>query len=155
MLYISKRTPAKFLKRICGRYSIHKYVSWNKCDALRDLVPFVLFLVRIFTHAHWSMRENANQNNSKYGHILRSDIVLKHLTVFLKGYNSQTLSLGIWQNFIYAYLSQRKQKTKVDWTFRDLLFVFRISPPDVFCKKVVLRNFAKFTGKHLCQSLFF
>ena len=23
----------------------------------------------------------------------------------------------------------------------------------VFCKKVVLRNFVKFTGKHLCQSL--
>ena len=28
-------------------------------------------------------------------------------------------------------------------------------PPEVFCKKDVLRNFAKFTGKHLCQSLFF
>ena len=28
-------------------------------------------------------------------------------------------------------------------------------PPEVFCKKGVLRNFAKFTGKHLCQSLFF
>ena len=26
---------------------------------------------------------------------------------------------------------------------------------EVFCKKGVLRNFAKFTGKHLCQSLFF
>ena len=25
----------------------------------------------------------------------------------------------------------------------------------MFCKKGVLRNFAKFTGKHLCQSLFF
>ena len=25
----------------------------------------------------------------------------------------------------------------------------------VFCKKGVLKNFAKFTGKHLCQSLFF
>ena len=25
----------------------------------------------------------------------------------------------------------------------------------VFCKKCVLRNFAKFTGKDLCQSLFF
>ena len=24
-----------------------------------------------------------------------------------------------------------------------------------FCRKDVLRNFAKFTGKHLCQSLFF
>ena len=31
----------------------------------------------------------------------------------------------------------------------------RSSRPDVFCKKVALRNFAKFTGKHLCQSLFF
>ena len=27
--------------------------------------------------------------------------------------------------------------------------------PEVFYKKGVLRNFAKFTGKHLCQSLFF
>ena len=30
----------------------------------------------------------------------------------------------------------------------------RSSRPDVFCRKGVLRNFAKFTGKHLCQSLF-
>ena len=27
--------------------------------------------------------------------------------------------------------------------------------PEVFFKKGVLRNFAKFTGKHLCQKLFF
>ena len=27
--------------------------------------------------------------------------------------------------------------------------------PEVFCKKGTLRNFAKFTGTHLCQSLFF
>ena len=32
---------------------------------------------------------------------------------------------------------------------------FRSSRPEVFCKKGVLRNFAKFTGKHMCQSLFF
>ena len=25
----------------------------------------------------------------------------------------------------------------------------------MFCKKVILRNFAKLTGKHLCQRLFF
>ena len=31
----------------------------------------------------------------------------------------------------------------------------RSSRPEVFCKKAVLRNFGKFTGKHLCQSLFF
>ena len=27
-------------------------------------------------------------------------------------------------------------------------------PPEVFCKKGVLKNFANFTGKHLCWSLF-
>ena len=31
----------------------------------------------------------------------------------------------------------------------------RSSGPEVFCKKGVLRNFTKFTGKHLFQSLFF
>ena len=30
----------------------------------------------------------------------------------------------------------------------------RSSRPEVFCRKGVLRNFAKFTDKHLCQSLF-
>ena len=29
------------------------------------------------------------------------------------------------------------------------------SRPEVFCQKSILRNFVKFTGKHLCQSLFF
>ena len=33
--------------------------------------------------------------------------------------------------------------------------VYRSSRPEVFCKKDVLRSFAKFTGKHLCQCLFF
>ena len=31
----------------------------------------------------------------------------------------------------------------------------RSSRPEVFCKKCVLKIFTKFTGKHLCQSLFF
>ena len=33
--------------------------------------------------------------------------------------------------------------------------IFRSNRPEVFCKKSVLRNLAKFTGKRLCQSLFF
>ena len=32
---------------------------------------------------------------------------------------------------------------------------FRSCRPEVLCKIGVFRNFAKFTGKHLCQSLFF
>ena len=33
--------------------------------------------------------------------------------------------------------------------------IFKKQPPEVFCKKIALKNFAKFTGKHLCQGLFF
>ena len=33
--------------------------------------------------------------------------------------------------------------------------VYRSRRPRVFCEKGVLRNFSKFTEKHLCQSLFF
>ena len=33
--------------------------------------------------------------------------------------------------------------------------LFRSSRPEMSCKKGVLKNFAKFTGKYLCQSLFF
>ena len=34
-----------------------------------------------------------------------------------------------------------------------LRFLSKFSRPEVFCKKEVLKNFAKFTRKHLCQSL--
>ena len=37
----------------------------------------------------------------------------------------------------------------------DKLKPYRSSSLEVFCKKGVLRNFIKFTGKQLCQSLFF
>ena len=32
---------------------------------------------------------------------------------------------------------------------------YRGSYPEMFCRKGAFRNFIKFTGKHLCQSLFF
>ena len=36
-----------------------------------------------------------------------------------------------------------------------ILLTFRSSRPEMFCKKGVFRNFAKFTGKHMCQTFFF
>ena len=49
-------------------------------------------------------------------------------------------------------------KTEESWVKIDLLKVRVISDrsslQEVFCKKGVLRNFAKFTRKHLFQSLF-
>ena len=45
-------------------------------------------------------------------------------------------------------MSNRCTKKKLVWNFRS-------SRLEAFYRKGVLRNFAKFTGKHLCQSLFF
>ena len=36
-----------------------------------------------------------------------------------------------------------------------VIYFYWSSRPDVFCEKVVLKNFAKFTDKHLSQSFFF
>ena len=38
--------------------------------------------------------------------------------------------------------------------YQKCVQLFRSSRLEVFCKKDVLRNFTKFTGIHLCQSLF-
>ena len=40
-------------------------------------------------------------------------------------------------------------------TFTEKILYAEAVTQEVFCKKGVLKNFAKFTGKHLCQSLFF
>ena len=55
----------------------------------------------------------------------------------------------------YVYWWQHK-RTWIIWAAKNTCFEnCRSSRPKVFCKKGVLRNFTKFTGKHLCQSLFF
>ena len=66
---------------------------------------------------------------------------------------------------VYVYLPRNKRdKYPISELAQPLYFPAetyysllksRSSCPEVFCKKGVLRNFAKFTGKQLCQSLFF
>ena len=53
-------------------------------------------------------------------------------------------------------LGLRQMFSTSDWRtiLNTLQSFFRNSRPEVFCKKGVLRIFAKFTRKHLCQSLF-
>ena len=72
--------------------------------------------------------------------------------------------LSIWtmlkdnlHNFYYQDFSSRNIRFRqtVNVLPGNLPRVIQKQTPDVFYKKVVLRNFTKFTGKHLCQSLFF
>ena len=47
------------------------------------------------------------------------------------------------------------EKTNPTFSFYPFLTnLYKEACLEVFCKKSVLKNFAKFTGKHLCQSLF-
>ena len=64
--------------------------------------------------------------------------------------------------YVNIYDSHAKVETAM-FDIRNIDFKLTISlcpnskssHPDVFYKRGVLRNFAKFTGKHLCQSPFF
>ena len=47
-------------------------------------------------------------------------------------------------------INRKKQCKSINMFFRTC----RSSCPEMFCKKGVLKHFAKFTGKHLCQNLF-
>ena len=70
----------------------------------------------------------------------------EHLKYILTKENKITGLLRKLQRRWYFELS------KICWTE---FYILRSRRPKVFCKKGVLKNFAKFTGKHLCQSPFF
>ena len=57
-----------------------------------------------------------------------------------------------------AFMNSHKQtglKKLLNPFLPNVPFLLRSTRLDVFCKKGVLKNFVKFTGKHLYQSLFF
>ena len=56
-----------------------------------------------------------------------------------------------WSGFFYLEVGNW---WVLHWPFKPFS-KHRSSRPEVFCKKGVLRNFGKFTEKHLCQILFF
>ena len=59
-------------------------------------------------------------------------------------------TLKKWPNFIFAYIFSLIFYNQIDLDY----CLCRSSRPEVFFKKGVLRNFAKFTGEHLRWSLF-
>ena len=61
----------------------------------------------------------------------------------------------LWKNHFLWYCYYLFWYGRNCYILETLLKKDRSSRPEVFCKKVVLRNFAKFKGKHLCQDLLF
>ena len=78
-------------------------------------------------------------------------IVSMRSIVFVCGY-SEYASINL-RHFALRY---RKDLASSVFTLPlQLILKSGSNRPEVFCKKGVLRNFTKFTGKHLCQRLFF
>ena len=82
---------------------------------------------------------------------------LKHQKFFDPVWSCQTHQ---WWSILRKYLATSTHELflqeicTID-VWEGLIYLFRSSRLEVFCKKDALRNFAKFSGKHLCQSLFF
>ena len=96
--------------------------------------------------------------------------VYRYFETFLTAMLLPSLKPVFWRKSVfYAYLYNdnnnfrclHKVRTKIKEHMTDYTLLLyrchqvRSSDPEVFCKKGVLRNFTKFTGKHLCQRLFF
>ena len=68
--------------------------------------------------------------------------------------NLNNFKLNLWTIFqVENYIKFQYYFIKNSISFRRR--TLRSSRLEVFCKKGLLKNFANFTGKHLCQSLFF
>ena len=76
------------------------------------------------------------------------------------------MSLILWKitKKLSKFVELDKKQLLLKLTFREgpdytsgfcNIFCFRSSPPELFFKKGLLRNFAKFRGKLLCQVVFF
>ena len=92
---------------------------------------FGVFLVRILPHLDWIRRDTPYSVQMRGNADQKNSRIRTLLTQCKLGF---FVSVTYWES---AYVS-----------------ICRDSRPEVFCKKDVLRNFAKFTGKHLCQSVF-
>ena len=72
--------------------------------------------------------------------------------------NTGTVNRVIAENVYFTVSDYQQLVTKYFAKFKKIRKTGpeqKRQPPEVFYEKGVLRNFAKFTRKHLCQSLFF
>ena len=77
--------------------------------------------------------------------------------MFLSYSQTSQLISEFWQNIWQGFECNAGFVFQINYRFPfdRSMSLCRSSHLELFCKKGVLRNFAKFTGKHLCQRLFF
>ena len=124
----------------CGIYEIYKNSLFYKTP------PATAFIRVNVVWAHfWGLHKNIYCTFS--------------LSLFFPKYFHRqfSFSLCLTTNTKPSHQKQHRQSTYkvLQWLPQaPLPSYFRSSHPELFCQKGVLKNFGKFTGKHLCQSLF-
>ena len=69
---------------------------------------------------------------------------------------SSMLAIMLWNlEMFWCRFDSSQLKQKLISSITNFVYELQMQRPEVFYKKGVLRNFAKFTGKYLCHSLFF
>ena len=120
--------PSNFKKeRLQHRCFPVNIANFLKTPILKNICEWLLLLIVIFSQENNYMQRCFDLPEPKL-HKKLSCVMLVHSP-------QTTFHRKIIYNFVWIYLG-------------------RSSRPQVFCNKGVLRNIAKLTGKHLCQSLF-
>ena len=120
--------PSNFNKeRLQHRCFPVNIANFLKTPVLKNICEWLLLLIVIFSQENNYMQRCFDLSEPKL-HKKLSCVMLIHSP-------QTTFHRKIIYNFVWIYLG-------------------RSSRPQVFCNKGVLRNIAKLTGKHLCQSLF-
>ena len=120
---------------------------------------FYIFGFKFLCSMFWIQCDLKSLNRSNHRRCSIKKDVLTNVTKFTGKHLCQSLFLTASGSTVYLYRSShwRRSEKKVgknDFLHRHFSRI-RSSRAEVFCKKGVLKNFTKFTGKNQCQSLFF
>ena len=148
----NKLTFEEHMEGLCKKAS-------QKASAVARISSLMRFeqrkrIVNFFITSHFSccplvwMFQSRRLNNNHIDHIHE-----RALRIVYQDYNSSFKELLKKRQLLNKNVLTKCQKQKSFWILKDL--IDRKSHRTCSARKAVLRNFAKFTGKHLRQSLFF
>ena len=101
-------------------------------------------------------QNRVRQNTAVKTAINACSLLAKQTLSGLVGKRTSSLIINFKQVFIFLVVDCTFYKSNIKSNCILLCHIrVRSRRQNVFCKKGVLRNFAKLTGKRLCQSLFF
>ena len=117
------------------------------------LIPFLVVLSLVYQELHFAFI--SSRITVKIEFLLNT--YCKVNSLFLKKVSYTLLFwLGDWWRLLinlHSFLFIVTSVLKYSWSISEAATGSAV-PPELFYKKGVLKNFTKFTAKHLCQSLF-